>query len=1268
MRTQDDCATTTKDSPQRAASVSFSKATPLYVISLLILVIVIVGFVWHDLRTEYHATLARWDVQLSGSADDRVKVSALWLKERRTDTFSVAGNHDVIHLLSVDGSDANLAETRIKVEQSIARVTALNGFLGGALGDRDCRIVLQVSLRPEMARGLQAACQAAQHTGEFRVDTSGAEQGHVWLDLSAPVMADGQSASSGRPPRQIVGSVIMVTENWRDIFPIFASEGLPAPASETLIVWKKGDDANIFSPRLNAQSGESFFRRPLTGSTFESRVARDGDVPFGEFIDYRGKRVLGVARRIGVANYSLVRKVDYDAALAEQRRRDALEELLGALSILLFGIVMVALHRDAAARDWKERVRQEEALHKSQALTNAIVNSTSDMIWSVDPDTFGLLTFNRGLADYYLHRRGILLRTGMPQEKLFADQDYLDHWRELYQRALAEGSFTTDYNVSAGTNILQLTFNLLKRDGKVFGISVFGKDITERKVMEESLRESEERYRRLFEVESDAILVVDVGTCRLMDANPAALKMYGYSREEFQSLTAPEVSAEPETTRIAIAEGQSYIPLRWHRKKDGTIFPVEITGNFFFSEGRRIHVAAIRDITDRQRAEEALQLTQFSMKHASDGIFWVNPNGRILYANEAACRSLEYSREELLSLSISDIDPLFPRDTWGAHWEKTKRLGSITFETQNRARTGRVFSVEITVNYLEFGGKEYNFAFVRNISERKRIEQALRDSEQRYRDFIEHSKEGVWRLEFDQPIPVDLPGEEIVERVLRYGYVAECNLAYARDIGFSTPEEIVGKHLGELIPLSDQERWESYRVSTRGGLMARTVEFRSRGGSNAFRHFLRAEVPIVQNGMLVRLWGITRDITELREAETSLRESEERFRATFENAGVGMALVDLQGHPFKSNPALRQMLGYSEEELSRMDFTQFTYPDDRELDWRLYSELAAGQRDNYEIEKRYLKKDGSLMWGHLTVSLINGKDGRPAHCVGMVQDVTERKRAGEALRESEERFRSLVENNTVGIYRTTPEGRILMANSALIGMLGYTSFETLAARNLEDAGFEPGYPRQVFHERMEREGEVRGLEERWRRQDGSVIFVRESARAVRNPEGKTLYYDGVVEDITGEKQAEAEHVRLVTAIEQSAEAVVITNPAGEIEYINPAFTRITGYSREEVLGGTPKVLKSGQHEPEFYQQLWQTILKGQPWHGEIINKRKDGSLYTELMTVTPVRGDHGEITHFIATKQDVTERRALESQLHQAAKMEAVGRLAGEFPTTSTIS
>ena len=131
------------------------------------------------------------------------------------------------------------------------------------------------------------------------------------------------------------------------------------------------------------------------------------------------------------------------------------------------------------------------------------------------------------------------------------------------------------------------------------------------------------------------------------------------------------------------------------------------------------------------------------------------------------------------------------------------------------------------------------------------------------------------------------------------------------------------------------------------------------------------------------------------------------------------------------------------------------------------------------------------------------------------------------------------------------------------------------------------------------------------------------------------------------------------AVEQSSEAVIITNAQGNIEYVNPAFTRITGYTREETLGQNPRLLKSGEHDPELYRELWKTILAGESWRGELINRRKDGSFYTEEMNIAPVRNPRGEVTHFVATQQDATTRRQLEQQLKWMQTVEAVGRLAG---------
>jgi PAS domain S-box-containing protein len=277
------------------------------------------------------------------------------------------------------------------------------------------------------------------------------------------------------------------------------------------------------------------------------------------------------------------------------------------------------------------------------------------------------------------------------------------------------------------------------------------------------------------------------------------------------------------------------------------------------------------------------------------------------------------------------------------------------------------------------------------------------------------------------------------------------------------------------------------------------------------------------------------------------------------------------------------------------------------------------------------------------------------------RDITQRKLAEAALRDSETRYRTIFESAADAILLS--KGDVFTDCSEKALELFRCTRNQLVGQSLSHFS-PPVQPdgsdsRQSIRDRAERalSGRMQCFEWQFRRADGTYFDSEIKLR--RSDISGEAYLCGIVSDISARKKTEAENARLVAAIEQSAEAVMITNTSGEIQYVNPAFTRITGYSREEVLGKNPRVVKSDKQDSEFYRRLWTTILKGENWHGEITNCRKDGSHYTEEMHIAPVRSPQGEITHFIATKEDISERKRLEDHLRQSQKMEAIGRLAG---------
>ncbi len=270
----------------------------------------------------------------------------------------------------------------------------------------------------------------------------------------------------------------------------------------------------------------------------------------------------------------------------------------------------------------------------------------------------------------------------------------------------------------------------------------------------------------------------------------------------------------------------------------------------------------------------------------------------------------------------------------------------------------------------------------------------------------------------------------------------------------------------------------------------------------------------------------------------------------------------------------------------------------------------------------------------------------------------ERRRVQHDLEASEIRYRRLFESAKDGILiLDAATGEVVDVNPFMIELLGYPHELFLGKAIWEIGLFRDVVASKEAFLKLQRKGYIRYKDLPMETRDGRKIYIEFVSNVYRVNSTSVIQCN--IRDITERKRAEESLMLQNVALQSAANAIVITDRAGKIISVNQAFTQLTGYSQEDVIGNKPNILKSGSHTDSFYQNLWKTILSEDVWKGEIENRRKDGSLYTEEMTITPVRQAQGEISHFIAIKQDITDRKKLQQEILQSQKIQSIGTLAG---------
>jgi PAS domain S-box-containing protein len=388
----------------------------------------------------------------------------------------------------------------------------------------------------------------------------------------------------------------------------------------------------------------------------------------------------------------------------------------------------------------------------------------------------------------------------------------------------------------------------------------------------------------------------------------------------------------------------------------------------------------------------------------------------------------------------------------------------------------------------------------------------------------------------------------------REGTHVKVNKKASQLLGY-TQKELKGLSFRNIVvPSAIPDSESKLKILLRGGdIPVYEKKFRTKKGD-----IIPVEISVSgitdDSGNVQYIQSIVRDIAERKKTEEKLKESEEKFRTLVEQAAVGIAIIQDNKLAYV-NSWLAGMTGYSIHKLVGNPVTKYIKCD--QPSW--------SKEDNTLYEGTIQNKDGYTVYIEFNCGPTTFKGG-PALLL-IVRDITEHKAAEFALYQSEKQYKNLFEDAPIGIYRTTPDGKILMANPTLVRLLGYSSYESLAQRNLEEEGYETGYPRKIFKEYMKRDGEIMGLESAWTRKDGSTIFLRENARAVRDGNGTILYYEGTVEDITERKKAEEKIQKseewFRALVQNSLDVVYVLNSKGVIQYVSPNVNQVMGYAEPQ---------------------------------------------------------------------------------------------------------
>ncbi len=905
-------------------------------------------------------------------------------------------------------------------------------------------------------------------------------------------------------------------------------------------------------------------------------------------------------------------------------------------------------------RDITQRKQFEEALQKSEEKYRRIVETANEGVWVVDQD-MNTTFVNQRFADMIGYSREEMVGHNV--------MDYVIN----DDKASAETQFIARRNGIEG----RYECKLRHRDGRVVWCLISGSpltddtgsfkgslgmimDITERKRAEDALQESEARYRLISENTADVIWTLDYKTGKFTYVSPSVQKLRGYTPDEVlnqtmaEALTTDSMEAVARLLQKRISERKPGDTSRIITTnlvdqpcKGGSVVSTEVVSTIVFDvQGHPVEIIGIsRNITERKRAEEALRESEKSYRGLFNtirqAIYILNPDGTFVDVNEGAEAMYGYAREEFIGRTAEFLSAPEKNDLAAVMESIRKAFAgeSQLFEFWGLRKGGEIFPKDVYLYKGTYFGKDVIVAVGADITERKRAEELVSESENKFASVFNGS-------------PVALTLVSAID-----GKFVNVNDAFVRATGYSR-NEAVGKTSEALGIFADDNERNILASSLQNHHIVEDMEIRCRVKTGEIRPCLFSS-GIILIDRKPYILSTVRDITVRKQMEEALKESEEKYRDIFENSVMGLFQTAPSGRMINVNNALARMYGFSDAaEMLAADLDVGNHPYANPEDQQAVRNILAekGNVENYEAP--HLKWDGTRFWVSITARIKRDTEGNVLLYEGTVIDITERKLAEVALKQAKERLLRATVAGGVGIWDLEVLNNKLTWDDQMFRLYGITpdnfggAYETWKTRV---------HPEDVAHGDAEVQMALRGEKEfdtefRVVWPDGTIHTIRGLANVERDASGKAIRLIGTNYDITERKRAEEalrnSEGRLHTLVQTIPDLIWLKDKDGVFLSCNTMFERLFGARESEIVGKTDYDFVDKELADFFREQDRKAVMAGKPTSNEEWVTFADDGHRALLDTIkTPMYDAKGTFTGVLGIGRDITNRKREEDTI-----------------------